>query len=295
MNNRLAVVTAFLLMAGSWLAAQNQVRVANAGELVQAMASNRTILLAPGQYPVSEVAQIANPAVSWDQAFDGPQLVITGLSNLTLRAQMGATLLASPRYAFTLVFADCRNLVLEGLTLGHTEQGECVGGVLYMDSCEGVRIQGCDLFGSGVVGLEAIDSSGITIRASTIRDCSGGALWATRVRDLRLEDTLIAGNGSYPLISLDSAWTVVLQSCRIERNTGDLLLQIEGDSGEVALPGSELRFNQTASLYEGSSPPDLSQTRVEDNAFDLPADEEGYEEEYEGEYDEGYDEEYDEQ
>jgi polygalacturonase len=240
---------------------------------------------------VSEVAQVANPAVSWDQAFDGPQLVITGLSNLTLRAPRGATLLASPRYAFTLVFADCRNLVLEGLTLGHTEPGECVGGVLYVDSCEGVRIQSCDLFGSGVVGLEAIDSSGITIRASTIRDCSGGALWATRVRDLRVEDTLIAGNGSYPLISLDSAWTVVLQSCRIERNTGALLLQIEGDSGEVALPGSELRFNQTASLYyEGSSPPDLSQTRVEDNAFDLPADEEGYDEGYEGEYDEEYDE-----
>ena len=286
MKNRLAVVAAFLLMAGSGLAAQEQVSVASSRELVQALASNRTILLAPGQYLVSEVAQIANPAVSWEEAFDGPELVITGLSNLTLRARMGATLLASPRYAFVLVFVDCRNLVLEGLTLGHTEPGECVGGVLRLDACGRVRIQGCDLFGSGVVGLDAADSTGITIRASTIRDCSGGALWATRVRDLRLEDTLIAGNGSYPLISLDSTWTVVLQSCRIERNTGELLLQIEGDSGEIALPGSEIRFNETESLYEGSSPPDLSQTRVEDNAFDLPADEEGYEGEYEEEYDE---------
>src|SRR5512145_1077144 len=111
MKNRLVVVAAFILMAGSNLAAQEQVRVASSGELVRALASNRTILLAPGQYLVSEVAQIANPAVSWDQAFDGPQLVITGLSNLTLRAPRGATLLASPRYAFTLVFADCRNLV----------------------------------------------------------------------------------------------------------------------------------------------------------------------------------------
>jgi hypothetical protein len=290
MKNRLAVVAAFLLTAGFYLAAQEQVSVASSRELVQALASNRTILLAPGQYLVSEVAQIGNPAVSWEEAFDGPELVITGLSNLTLRAQRGATLLASPRYAFVLVFVDCRNLVLEGLTLGHTEQGECVGGVLRLDACGRVRIQGCDLFGSGVVGLDAADSTGITIRASTIRDCSGGALWATRVRDLRLENTLIAGNGSYPLISLDSAWTVVLQSCRIERNTGELLLQIEGDSGEVALPGSEIRFNATESLYyEGSSPPDLSQTRVEDNAFD------GYEEGYDEEYDEEYPEEYDEQ
>jgi polygalacturonase len=286
MNTRLAVAAALLLTAGSYLAAQNQVLVASSGELVQALASNRTILLAPGRYLVSEAAQTGNPAVSWEETFDGPQLVITGLSNFTLRARRGATLLASPRYAFTLVFVDCRNLVLEGLALGHTEQGECVGGVLYMDACEGVRIQDCDLFGSGVVGLEAVDSSGITIRASTIRDCSGGAFWATRVRDLRLDNTLISGNGSYPLISLDSSWTVVLESCRIERNTGDLLLQIEGDSGKIALPGSEIRYNETNSLYEGSFSPDLSQARVAENAFDLPVDEEGYEEEYEEEYDE---------
>ena len=80
---------------------------------------------------------------------------------------------------------------------------------------------------------------------------------------------------------------VVLQSCRIERNTGELLLQIEGDSGEVALPGSEIRFNETGSLYhEGSSPPDLSQTRVEENAFDLRVTKRSDEESYEEEYDE---------
>src|SRR4030042_5714145 len=196
MKTRLAGVAAFLLTAGFYLAAQDQVSVASSRELVQALASNRTILLAPGQYLVWEVAQIANPAVSWEEAFDGPELVITGLSNLTLRAQRGATLLASPRYAFVLVFVDCRDLVLEGLTLGHTEQGECVGGVLRLDACGRVRIQGCDLFGSGVVGLDAADSTGSTIRASTIRDCAGGALWATRVRGRRLEKPLSAGNGS---------------------------------------------------------------------------------------------------
>jgi hypothetical protein len=230
------------------------VRVASSGELVQALASNRTILLAPGQYLVSEVAQIANPAVSWEEAFDGPELVITGLSNLTLRAQRGATLLASPRYAFVLVFVDCRNLVLEGLTLGHTEPGECVGGVLAWIPARGADpgLRPVRQRGGGPGGDRFHRDHD---RASTIRDCSGGALWATRVRDLRLEDTLIAGNGSYPLISLDSAWTVVLQSCRIERNTGDLLLQIEGDSGEVALPGSELRFNQTTSPVRGKFSP----------------------------------------
>ena len=70
MSTRTVVAAGFLLMAGAYLAAQNQVRVENSRELVQALASNRTVLLAPGRYLVSEVAQVANPAVSWDKAFD---------------------------------------------------------------------------------------------------------------------------------------------------------------------------------------------------------------------------------
>jgi len=50
MSTRTVVAAGFLLMAGAYLAAQNQVRVANSR--------------------VSEVAQVANPAVSWDKAFD---------------------------------------------------------------------------------------------------------------------------------------------------------------------------------------------------------------------------------
>jgi polygalacturonase len=291
MNTRL-VVAAGLLLAAFSLDAQQRVRVRDTGELVQALASNRTVLLAPGTYKVSEVVQTANPAVSWSPAFDGPELVITGLSNLTLRAEGGATLLASPRYAFTLTFVDCRNLVLEGLTLGHTEEGYCAGGVVRLDTCEKVRIQGCDLFGSGTVGVDAVECTGISLRDSTIRDCTSGAFWATRVRDLRLERTRITGNVASPLLMIDSSW-VVLESCWIERNTGEWLFWIEGDSGQVALPGSLIRFNQVDNLsYESSLEPDLSLTRFEGNAFEVEEEEDYYEEGY---YDEDYDENYEEE
>jgi hypothetical protein len=115
MMNARRVAAATLLLAASCLGAQNQVRVANARELLQAIGPIRTVLVAPSEYLLSEVAQVSNPAVSWDKAYDGLELVVSGVSNLTLRAPQGATVLASPRYAFTLVFVDCRNLVLEGL------------------------------------------------------------------------------------------------------------------------------------------------------------------------------------
>jgi hypothetical protein len=121
--NTLMAAAVLLLTAASHLTAQGQVRVATSRELARAVASNRTVLLAPGRYLVTEAAQVANLAVSWEPTFDGPELVITGLSNLTLHAELDATLLASPRYAFTLVLVDCCNLVLEGLAVGHTEAG----------------------------------------------------------------------------------------------------------------------------------------------------------------------------
>jgi hypothetical protein len=277
MNIRLAAAVLFL--TALCLGAQSPVRVATARELVEAIA-NRTVLLAPGQYLLSEVAQTANPAVSWQKTFDGPELVITGVNNLTLRAPQGATLLASPRYAFTLAFSDCHDLILEGLTIGHTEAGFCAGGVIWLDACTGVRVERCELFGSGTVGIGAIDSSGITVQDSTIRDCTDGALSLTRVQDLRFQKVLINGNGSSPLISIDSSTSVVFESCRILRNTGGWLIWITGDSEGVALPDTEIKFNQTESLlWEGSLVPDLSRTLIADNSFSYRAEEE-YEEYY---------------
>jgi hypothetical protein len=275
MNSRLAA--AVLLLAASCLEAQTQVRVATARELIRAIASDSTVVLAPGKYLLSEVAQTANPAVSWDEVSDGRELVITGLNKLTLHAPQGATLLASPRYAFTLAFVDCHDLVLEGLTIGHTEAGFCTGGVIYFDACTGVRIGRCELFGSGTVGIDATDSSGITVQDSIIRDCTDGALWLTRVQDLRFKKVLISGDGFSPLISIDSSRSVGFETCRILRNTGGGLLWITGDSERVALSDTEIKFNQAESLlWEGSLLPDLSRTLIADNSFSYREEEEYY-------------------
>lgn len=262
-----AVAAAALFLAGVCLGAQNSLRVTNARELVQAIGSNRTVLLAPGEYLLTEAAPLSNPVVSWEPEFDGPQIVIRGVSNLTLRAPKGVTLLASPRYAFTLFFVDCRNLALEGLTLGHTEAGECAGGVLYLYTCADVRVEGCDLFGSGTVGISATDCFGITVRASTIRHCTRGALWALAVQGLRLEKVSIIENESWPLLSLDSSPGANFDSCRIEFNTGGELLWLQ-NSEQVSLPSTEITRNKIIRfLSEGSERPNLTGTRFIDNLF----------------------------
>ena len=290
---------AVLLLAAVSLGAQQQVRVTRTRELPAALRSDKTVLLSAGEYLVSEVAQSSNPAVSWEQTFDGPQLVITGVSRLTLKALQGrVTLLAAPRYAYTILFRQCRDIRLEGLTLGHTEAGECAGGVLRFERCAGVQIQGCDLFGSGVVGLDLEESTGIVVRDSTIRDCTYGALYAVEVQDLRLQNVRVIGNEAWPLVSIDSSRNVVLDSCLLEGNTGDGLLWVSPDSKGVTLPRTTIRGNEADTLlYEGSLAPDFTETIFLENVFtDEQEDDAEYEDGdgYEAGYDDGYEEGYNE-
>lgn len=300
-------MTVVLLVAAAGLGAQQQVRVAKTRELPAALRSDRTVLLSAGEYLTSEVAQSSNPAVSWEQTFDGPQLVITGVSRLTLKALQGkATLLAVPRYAYTIVFRECRDIRLEGLTLGHTEAGECAGGVLRFERCTGVQIQGCDLFGSGVVGLDLEESTGIVVGDSTIRDCTYGALYAVEVQDLRLQNVRVTGNEAWPLVSIDSSRNVVLDSCLLEGNTGDGLLWVSPDSKGVSLPRTTISGNKADTLLsEGSLDPDFTGTIFLENMFanEQEDDEEyeggdgyeaGYDDGYEAGYSDGYDEGYNE-
>jgi len=266
----LALGVAVLLLAAGSLPAQTTHEVAGAGELAQAIGSNRLVVLAVGEYRVSEAARVANPAVSWEPVFDGLQLVVTGVSHLILRGQKGANLLASPRYAYTLLFRDCQDLSLEDLSLGHTEAGECVGGVLRLEGCSEVRIAGCELSGSGVVGLDLEGCAGVRVEHSTIRDCSSGALSAAGVRDLLLHRVRMQGNQSWPLIWIDSSQEVLLDSCALEGNSGGELFWIGPQAEGVALHGCSIEDNQVQALFPPDSlEPVLVQTSILGNTFEL--------------------------
>jgi len=138
--------------------------------------------------------------VSWEPVHDGLQLVITGVSHLILRGGTGAALMASARYTYTLIFSYCHDLRLEDLTLGHTDAAEWVGGDLRLEGSSDMWIEGCQLFGSGVMGLDLEGCSGVTALRSTIRDCTVRALNASGVANLRLERVELTVNQSWPLV-----------------------------------------------------------------------------------------------
>ena len=167
------------------------VRVSNVKELIESIAPDTEILLAPGRYNLSEdITKLLEQRgerftesmefVTINEAYDGPELIITGVSGLTIASESGSAadteIVTDPRHADVIRFEDCSGVGVMNLTMGHTEIGECFGNVLYFDGCSGVVLYGLDLYGCGVYGVGENECGRLSCFDSTIRDCESGAL-----------------------------------------------------------------------------------------------------------------------
>lgn len=159
-----------------------KVHVTTVDEFLAAIAPDTTIYLEPGVYDLSTAAGCGvteTDRYRWDLCFDGPSLVITGVDGLTIEGAgaESVTIAAVPRYADVLGFERCAGLTLRGFTAGHTEEkGYCTGGVLYFDLCDDAVIDGCALFGCGIMGITAGSCADMNVSNTEIYDCEYGAV-----------------------------------------------------------------------------------------------------------------------
>lgn len=160
----------------------------NAGQLLNAIGPDRTVVLTGERYDLSELRWCDTAYCSWREVFDGEELVIGDLSNLTIRCEDSAKdaclLEVLPRYANVLCFENCENVTLFGFTAGHVkERGLCRGGVLYFEDCENMTVDSCHLFGCGTYGVISEGVRGLTVENTEIYECSEGAVMIERTRD----------------------------------------------------------------------------------------------------------------
>ena len=109
---------------------------------------------------------------------DGYQLLIRGISNLTIEAESADTtsIVTDPRYANVLYFYGVDNLTLRNVKVGRTEEpGACTGGVV-LEYCHGALIEGCKLFGCGTIGVDAIYCKDLTVNRCEIYECSASGI-----------------------------------------------------------------------------------------------------------------------
>lgn len=244
----LMLFVAFTASAGTSVA--TKVKVTNGKEFLRALASNTHIIIPKGtkimltealddealrsELKMVEINTYEPPidlynkveALGYYDNFDGNQLVVAGLSNLTIEGEGdvldGPSIIINPRYAYVFYFLCCENVNLINLTLGHTEEGYCEGGVVMFDHCKEARISGCDMYGCGTEGIGASDSQMIQCFNSYIRDCSYQIMTITRCSDVKFSNCEFFRNKQFSLVNISGSSEVQFKKCKFYDNRGPL-------------------------------------------------------------------------
>ena len=144
-----------------------------------------------------------------------------------------------PRYADVLVFRNCDDVALSDLTAGHTrDRGECGGGVLTLTACDSVAMERLGLYGCGVVGLTALDSTQITLTDSDIYECSSSAATLENSADVTISGCRLYKIGSeqydgYTFFDIRNTQTVTIENCEISDSTLGCMLCAYGSTVEM--------------------------------------------------------------
>jgi len=260
------IILLFLVLAVS--AKKKEYTVSTPMEFIKAIGSDRTIVVNGTinlsnvledeelckKANIAEVQSYTTPTemISRCNNFDGYQLNISGCSNLTIRGEGTAVLQISPRYSYVLNFYNCNGISLEELTIGHTEEGYCEGGVLMYENCNGVEIKKCDLYGCGTEGIAAKNTSRLLCERSIIRDCSYYIMSIDNCPDATFNDCDFYRNQRYTLLNLRENGNINFTRCRFTQNMGCLW---NITNSNVKVSASEIHHTQNMGNFNAEDHP----------------------------------------
>lgn len=199
------------------------VKVSNVDEFLAAIAPDTVVYMEKGTYNLSEASgygSIWNDYLSWENPYDGPGLILTGVSGLQIvgAGKDETFLVTEPRYADVLTFDSCSGIELTGLTAGHTQEpGECIGGVLMFRGSSGIGVTSCGLFGCGIRGITAWETQQVTVKDCEIYSCSLGAVQLESCHDFEFSGNSIH-DCAYPTFQLFNSSSVVLDGKALSPN-----------------------------------------------------------------------------
>ena len=223
----------------------NVVNVKNPDELLAAIAPDTEIILNTGTYILSEASDYGKETESeyytWTEVYDGYQLTLTGVENLTIRGSgLHVTIVETdPRYANVIAMENCSNVKLEDITAGHTRnRGECGGGVLYLSTSSDITMNRLGLYGCGVIGLETDGCTDITLTDSDIYECSNSAAFLVSSHDVTISGCRIydIGNeqyGGYTFFQVSNCSGVLIENNELSDSTLNCLMATGGSAVEL--------------------------------------------------------------
>ena len=241
------------------------IKVSTSLEFIKALGSDRIIELAPGKYLLSEwdpyipdsekgEKQKLPHGVSWEDVFDGGELVITGIKNLTIRGlgdSRNTEIIVKPRYAFVLRFENCTGIVIEGLSAGHTVGGYCSGGVFKFANSSQITISNTGMYGCGTEGLLLSDVSGMKVTDSRIYECTYDIMTVENGKNITFEKCVFNDNKEFTLVSVNKTRNLSFTNCQFNNNQGDAMFYVIGTT--ISVSSSTFSDNKVGKSIANSS------------------------------------------
>ncbi len=213
----------------------DEVKVATVEELIKAVRSHRTILLAEGDYVFNDSNLIGGNPNAVSYAGLSPHYeaaVFRDLEDVALVGLgKGARILQPDGYNWVLSFMDVKKLTLKNLVLGHhIDKGYCQGGVLRIVGGHDILVSEVDLFGSGTEGLSLAGVHGMTVEKSVIRDCTESLMSIAASTGIKFVGTSIRdNNASLRGIAVDHSQLEFVDSDIVGNVTDDVAIEGYGE------------------------------------------------------------------
>lgn len=195
--------------------------------------------------------------VKWSVPIENElELAFRRVRNMKLvgSGKLETSLVTPHAYAYVLTLDDCANVELENLVIGHApDPGYCLGGVVRLRRCQGVKITGCDMFGCGTEGITAETTKNLKVTKSQIRDCTYGIMTLRECEDVSLDECELTNNEGWDQITIDDCSNVMLANCRIsgsdtsQAHEGAPLFEVTSSSG-VVIKGGRISDNKVSSV-----------------------------------------------
>ncbi|GLY62763.1 hypothetical protein Pcaca05_36200 [Pectobacterium carotovorum subsp. carotovorum] len=245
--------------------------VDNIISLLENIGNNKKIFLKQGVYNISKGLFIENECILWKDEYDGKYPVLKNVKNLTIDAEIGTYILIEPRYAFVFEFMDCININLSNLTLGHTESGYCVGGVLGFDRTTDIVLSGCVLFGCGTIGIELNHVERFNMENSIIKECTYSLMHIRFSNDIKFTNSIFKDTQEFDLIEIESSNSIEICNSKILSNsTGEFLphlFKVVGDCRNLRVIETEIKNNEVKYLINDDSLIEFINCKFKNNDF----------------------------
>lgn len=240
---------------------QKKVSVSTVDQLLSSIAPYTSITLEPGKYDLTAASGYGESGsqssyYSWEPAYDGSELVISGVEGLQLIGMEGAEIITQPRYANVLHFKSCADIAVSGLSLGHSpEKGSCSGGVIKLSTVDGAIISQCGLYGCGTLSLDCQDSRNVQLVESMLYDCSNGAALVRSSCNVLINNCKVFDNQGYSLFDISSSENVAVINCALDNNKNMQMLS-SADNSELLFAGNIVNdiYGEAMFFVQGAAP-----------------------------------------